>query len=176
MAIKVINTIVTNIGYDFYADVAERIVSMRNKRGMTQDDLAKKANVEKGLLGRYERVSARMRKPVLEKLADALGVSFDWIIGAEFDDEDMGVCLYTVRNKRYLDREFEIYFDAKSPQEAFLTAYEWSFEVGFIWLECRDRAVVTLKAVPVHKKDISQFQKRNADVDDLENEEAKENG
>lgn len=33
------------IGYDFYADTAERIVKEREKNGLTQEQLAKKAGI-----------------------------------------------------------------------------------------------------------------------------------
>lgn len=163
--IKVINTDETIIGYDFYADVAERIVSERKKHGMTQSQLAKAAAVPASLLSRYESVAVRMRKPILEKIAKTLNITFDTLIGAEYDDADAGICLYTVK-RRGLEG-LELFFDAKSPQEAFLKAYEWSREAGLIWFECRDRAVVTLRGIPLRKIHYSNLRKRDSEEDKI---------
>ena len=163
--IKVINTYETIIGYDFYADIAERIVAERKKHGISQAQLAKAADVSASLLSRYESVAVRMRKPVLEKIAKTLGVTFDTLIGAEYDDADAGICLYTVKRRGM--EGIELFFHAKSPQEAFLKAYEWSREAGVIWFECRDRAVVTLRGVTLRKVHYSHMRKRDSDEDEI---------
>ena len=163
--IKVINTNETIVGYDFYADIAERIVLGRKKHGMTQSQLAKASGISASLLSRYESVAVRMREPVLEKIAKTLGVTFDTLIGAEYDDADAGICLYTVKTRG--SEGPELFFRAKSPQEAFLKAYEWSIEVGVVWFECRDRAIVTLRGVTLRKLHYSHLRKRVSSEDEI---------
>lgn len=164
--VELINSIQTVIGYDFYADVAERIVYERKHRGITQGELSRIADVSTSLIARYESVSIRMRKPILEKIAKALNVDIDMLIGATYDDPDAGICTYTVRRKR--DDEFSLFFRAKSPQEAFLDAYEWSRKAGVLWFECRDRAVITLRGIPVRKSHYAHLRKRDSDEDEID--------
>lgn len=171
--LKVINTHETVVGFDFYADVAERMVEGRKKLGITQKQLSEKSGVALREVSTYEGVKARMKLESLQKLADALDLSFDQLIGAGYDDPDCGECLYTV--ERYKDGYgFAPYFKARSPQEAFLKAYEWSLKESFIWFETRSRALVKLKGVPIKKKDLSRFSKRKDQegLDPIENEAA----
>lgn len=164
MGFRIVRDDFWRIGYDFYADTAERIVKARNEAGFTQKELSEKSGIPLKTISKYESVSVRFRLPVLEKISEALNVSVDTLIGADFGDPDCGECLYVVYVERdYNDeRTFGLYFNGRSPQEAFLKAYEWSFEVRIRWFECRDRAVVLLKGVPVKKSDFSQFKKRNS--------------
>lgn len=154
------------IGYDFYADIAERIVEKRKEAGFTQAQLAKKAGVSVGEIARYEEVKIRCREEVLQKISNALGVSLDWLIGAEYDDPDCKECLYTVGAER---SDFRLYFKATSPQSAFLKAYEWSIKVKIIWFEPRDRASVKLVGVPVREADYKgKFRERkDGHADDI---------
>ncbi len=169
--LKVINTLETVVGFDFYADVAERIVEGRKNLGITQKQLSEKSGVALREVSAYEGVKARMKPESLQKIANALNLSFDQLIGAEYDDQDCEECLYTV--ERYKDGyNFALYFKARSPQEAFLKAYEWSLKENFIWFETRSRALVKLKGVPVKKKDLSRFSRRKdkEELDPIENE------
>ena len=171
--LKIVNTLETVVGFDFYADVAERIAEGRKKLGITQKQLSEKSGVALREVSAYEGVKARMKLESLQKLADSLNLTFDQLIGAEYDDPDCEECLYTV--ERYKDGYgFALYFKAKSPQEAFLKAYEWSLKERFIWFETRSRALVKLKGVPVKKKDLARFSKRKEqeELDPIENEVA----
>ncbi len=153
---------VMRIGYDFYADVAERIVEKRKQTGLTQEQLAKKAGVPKDRLAGYEQVKVRVRLDDLDRLADALGTTTDILIGAEYDDPDCGECLYEVWNDRFdqEDDKFTLIFGASSPQMAFLKAHKWSIDVRLVWFETRDRARIKLIGVPVRKADYAGFKKR----------------
>lgn len=164
MGFRIVRDDFWRIGYDFYADTAERIVKARNEAGLTQKELAEKAGIPLATISKYESVCVRFRLPVLEKISAALNVSVDTLIGANFGDPDCGECLYVV----YVEKDYNgekalgLYFKGRSPQEAFLKAYEWTFEVKVRWFECRDRAIVLLKGVPVRKSDYSQFKKRSS--------------
>lgn len=161
------NSTISRIGYDFYADVAERIVEVRKAKGLKQEDLSKITKLSLSKIVRYETVGIRVRLPDLEKIAKACDVSVDHLVCAEYDDPDCLDCLYTVMNEK--NHDFQLYFKASSPQLAALKAYECSIEKGFIWFECRDRILVELVGVPVRKSDYSNFRTRNgAEEDEIE--------
>lgn len=143
------------LGYDFYADIAERIVKKRRAFGMTQEQLSVKSKVPLNRIIRYEGVKIRCSLGDLENLANALDTSVDCLIGAEYDDPDLQKCLYAVWNERLGSEngKFALYIKASSPQMAFLLAYKWSLDVKCIWFEARDRALVRLEGVPVRKAD-----------------------
>lgn len=156
---------VWRLGYDFYADIAKKIVSERRKKKLTQEQLANLCGLTKSKLAKYENVSIRMRISEIEKMSKALGVSVDFLIGAIYDDPDCQKCLYIVCNQR--TTKFGLYLEAKSPQEAFLMAYEWSIDMNRIWFESRDRALVRLVGVPVRKSDYVYFKKRTSEEDEI---------
>lgn len=174
--LKVVNTLETVIGYDFYADVAERIVKERKRLGLTQKQLSEQSGIPLQVITAYEGVKTRMKQETLQKLANALGVTFDQLIGAEYDDPDCEECLYTLQ-RRGDPPDWGFYMTAKSPQEAFLKLYAWSFKVGIIWLMPRNRVVVTLRGTPIKKKDLAKFPKRTnpREDDPLEGPDAEAN-
>lgn len=153
---------VMRLGYDFYADIAERVSEKRKQAGMTQDQLAHKTGIPKDRISGYEQVKVRFRLDDLDKLSDALGTTTDILIGAEYDDPDCGECLYEVWNERFGQEggKFNLLFRASSPQMAFLKAHKWSIDAKCIWFEARDRARVKLIGVPVRKADYADLKKR----------------
>lgn len=155
------------IGYDFYADIAERIVEKRKSMSLTQAQLAKKTSVPSSRITRYEQVRIRFLLKDIEKIAKGLQVTTDYLIGAEYDDPDCDECLYLVWNERFDEAErFGMYFKASSPQMAFLKAHKWSVDAKCIWFEARDRAIVELVGVPVKKSDYAHFRERNLTSED----------
>lgn len=159
---------IQRFGYDFYADIAEKIVKGRKKKGITAEQLAKATGISLSKISRYESVQIRCRVSDLEKIAKALDVNFDWLICAEYDDENCGECVYLIGREDSFDK-LALYFRATSPQMAFLKAYEWSCEKKFIWFEPRVRAKVKLVGVPVKKSDLACFRKKGPDeVDEID--------
>ncbi|MEM0941022.1 MAG: helix-turn-helix transcriptional regulator [Bacteroidota bacterium] len=59
----------------------DRLNELRKKSKFSQEDLAKMAGVYTNVLGRYERGEAKPSIDVASKLADALGVSLDYLTG-----------------------------------------------------------------------------------------------
>lgn len=169
--LKIVNTNVSRIGYDFYADIAERIVEKRRQSELTQVQLSKESGVSETKISRYEAVQIRFEKEHLEKIAAVLGVSMDWLIGAEYDDPDCKDCLYTVMNERDKDHKnpLALYVKASSPQMAFLNAYALPFNKKFKWFEARDRAVVTLVGTPLREVDCAKNlrERRPGEEDEL---------
>ena len=65
------------IGFDFYADIAVRIVSERKKRGLTQKQLTELLEWPDGKLQNLEAVCRRIMAQDLEDLSKALDVSMN---------------------------------------------------------------------------------------------------
>lgn len=156
------------LGYDFYADIAERLVKKQKEAGLTQEQLAEKAGVPADRVKRYMRVQIRFRLDDLDKLSKALDTTTDYLIGSEYDDPDCGKCLYEVRNERSVTEgsKFNLLFEATSPQMAFLLAHKWSLDTKLIWFESRDRARIKLIGVPVRKIDYAILKERGISQED----------
>jgi len=59
----------------------EKIISLRKQLKWSQDDLAKKIGTSAPIIGRYERGEITPSIDVAAKIADALGVTVDYLIG-----------------------------------------------------------------------------------------------
>ena len=59
----------------------ERLQKARKERKVSQDELAKMLGVHAPIIGRYERGEVKPSIEVATKIADALGVSLDYLTG-----------------------------------------------------------------------------------------------
>ena len=59
----------------------ERIQALRKKNKWSQDDLAKKVGTSAPIIGRYERSEIKPSIDTAKNIADALGVTIDYLIG-----------------------------------------------------------------------------------------------
>jgi transcriptional regulator with XRE-family HTH domain len=59
----------------------EKITMLRKQLKYSQDDLAKKIGTSAPIVGRYEREEIKPSIDVASKLADALDVSLDYLLG-----------------------------------------------------------------------------------------------
>lgn len=59
----------------------ERLTALRKARGLTQVELARRIGSSQRAISRYETVADRAPAPILAKLALALGVSTDELLG-----------------------------------------------------------------------------------------------
>ena len=151
------------IGYDFYCDIAERVVEGRQRKGWTQEQLAKESGIKQARISEIENVKTRVWLSDVKQLAKALDVTEDWLIQAELDRQGRD-CRYLVWNKRFDD--FKFYQTATSARMAFLMIHE-SISKDFIWFNPRDRAIVKLVGVPVEKAELAaKFPKRKPGQDD----------
>jgi transcriptional regulator with XRE-family HTH domain len=70
-------------------NIGSIISQLRDKNGFSQSDLAEKSNVSRVMIGKYERGEAIPSIDAAKKIADALGVSLDFLVGesknASFD-------------------------------------------------------------------------------------------
>lgn len=68
----------------------ERLIQIRKKRGLSQEELATMIGTQGPAIGRYERGGAKPTIEVATKLANALQVSLDYLVGnnsIELDNE-----------------------------------------------------------------------------------------
>lgn len=69
----------------------ERLTLARKKRKVSQEELAKRLGVHAPILGRYERNEVKPSIEVATNIADALGVSLDYLTGLSELELDMDV-------------------------------------------------------------------------------------
>ena len=61
--------------------ISDRLINLRKERKLAQGELAKKVEIHPNILGRYERGETTPNIEIVSKLADALRVSVDYLIG-----------------------------------------------------------------------------------------------
>ncbi len=59
----------------------QRLTALRKEKKMSQQELADMAGIHPNVLGRYERGEASPSIEMASKLANALGVSLDYLVG-----------------------------------------------------------------------------------------------
>lgn len=59
-----------------------RLEELRKQKGWSQNGLAKKAEISREIIGRYERNEATPSIDIAKKLADVLDVSLDYLAGS----------------------------------------------------------------------------------------------
>ena len=70
-------------GYLMYFSMTfgERVLALRKKNKWSQGDLAKKVGTSAPIIGRYERNEIKPSIETAKNIADALGVTIDYLIG-----------------------------------------------------------------------------------------------
>lgn len=158
------------IGYDYYCDIADRIVSLRKEKGMRQTDLAQKSGMSVGTIANIEMVKKRIWLDDCEKIAKALDVEIDYLIGASLSSEGKE-CLYLIWLEKAAD--LKIYIRATSREMAYFKWHQ-ALSRSVRIMEARDRAFVQLVGVPVSENEMkARFRKKICSDDDTleENEE-----
>jgi len=69
----------------------ERLLQVRKKRKVSQDELAKKLGVHAPVIGRYERGEVKPSIETAAKMAEALGVSLDYLTGLSDQELDQSL-------------------------------------------------------------------------------------
>lgn len=60
----------------------DRLSELRKRKKMSQDEIAKKIGVHAPVIGRYERSEVKPSIEVAVKIAEALNVSLDYLVGS----------------------------------------------------------------------------------------------
>ena len=66
---------------------SERLKLVRKEKKLTQKQIAKLLSIDEGAIGHWEHERGQPSFSVLCHLADALGVSLDWLVGRTDDPE-----------------------------------------------------------------------------------------
>lgn len=69
-------------------DLAGKISELRKQKGWSQSELAKRIEVSREIVGRYERSDAVPSIDVAKRMADAFEVSLDYLVGNTEDKID----------------------------------------------------------------------------------------
>jgi len=69
----------------------ERLLQVRKRRKVSQDDLAKKLGVHAPVIGRYERGEVKPSIETAARMAEALGVSLDYLTGLSDQELDQDI-------------------------------------------------------------------------------------
>lgn len=62
-------------------NIGQRIIALRKENNWSQSDLAKKIGVSRVIVGKYERNEASPSIDIAKKIADAFGVTLDYLVG-----------------------------------------------------------------------------------------------
>ena len=87
-------------------DVSNRITECRKKLGLTQEALAEKADVTTQFLSYAESGKRAMRPENLLKIANALGVSTDYLLTGDIVDKDQ--LLLSDKMRKLSTEQFEL--------------------------------------------------------------------
>ena len=63
-------------------EFGQRLLAIRKQKKLSQTELAQRVGIHGNMLGRYERGEARPFVEMAAKLAEALGVSLEYLVGA----------------------------------------------------------------------------------------------
>ena len=103
----------------------ERIISLRKKLKWSQDELAKKVGTSAPIIGRYERNEIKPSIETAKNIADALGVTLDYLLGGSNNavlDKDLLKRIDDIESLSEEDKDKIYYFidmavrDAKAKQ------------------------------------------------------------
>lgn len=85
----------------------ERLLQVRKKRKVSQDDLAKRLGVHAPVIGRYERGEVKPSIETAARMAEALGVSLDYLTGLSDQelDQDLVKQIIELQSLKAEDRQ-----------------------------------------------------------------------
>ncbi len=85
----------------------KRLAELRRDKKLSQEELASSIGVHANILGRYERDEAKPSIEVASKLADALDVSLDYLVGKSntLVDKDIASKILTIQKLPNTDKE-----------------------------------------------------------------------
>lgn len=81
------------------------ISDLREQKGWSQTDLAEKSTVSRVMIGKYERGEAIPSIEAAKKIADALEVSLDYLVGEGINSKFDKKTLKRIADLEYLDED-----------------------------------------------------------------------
>lgn len=81
------------------------ITGLRNDKGWSQTDLAERSGVSRVMIGKYEREEAIPSLDAAKKIADAFGVSLDYLVGEGVNSKFDKLTLERIKNLQLLEPE-----------------------------------------------------------------------
>lgn len=82
----------------FYNEMGDRIIKRRKQLGLSQEELAARADVSPQMVSTAERGSKSILSENLLKLSIALGVSADYLLTGEINDADASILARKILN------------------------------------------------------------------------------
>lgn len=82
----------------FYNEMGNRIIKRRKQLGLSQEELAARADVSPQMVSTAERGSKSILSENLLKLSIALGVSADYLLTGEINDADANILAQKILN------------------------------------------------------------------------------
>lgn len=82
----------------FYNEMGDRIIKRRKQLGLSQEELAARADVSPQMVSTAERGSKSILSENLLKLSLALGVSADYLLTGEINDADTNILAQKILN------------------------------------------------------------------------------
>lgn len=73
-----------------YVDIGRRVHRQRLAQGLTQEQLAEKINVSTSFVGHVERGSRKASLETMVAIANALGLSMDYLLSAALNNSGLG--------------------------------------------------------------------------------------
>ncbi len=86
-------------------NLASKITELRKQKGWSQSELAKKLEVSREIVGRYERNDAVPSIEIAKRMADVLEVSLDYLVGSSTEQEVDKVTLTRLQEINRLSEE-----------------------------------------------------------------------
>lgn len=87
------------------ASMGERIRELRERQGLTQDDLASRAKLSKGFLSEIENNKRKIGSEYLLRIANALGATVDYLLTGKDEEVAQRPLLIPRELNEYAERE-----------------------------------------------------------------------
>ena len=120
-------------------DFGEKLKLLRKRSGLSQEQLAQRLGVTKGMVSSYETSMRMPSYPVLLKIAQLFHVSTDVLLGME-SDERIDISGLTEKQKAYLQPWITEVNNAKARLETLTNDYKQLAEAYQVALETLDEA------------------------------------
>jgi len=70
-------------------DIGKKIMLLRKEKNWSQNDMAQKVGVSREIISKYEKEDVIPSVEVARKIAEALGVSLDYLVGSNVNNDQI---------------------------------------------------------------------------------------